>query len=396
MRRLENAGSTKKAGGPGAVFAGGDRPRPAPPAPRAPTPANLYRFVPHWMTFPGRAVPSPAPIAGTPVGPKSMGRTANGSAEERRNRTIDAGAKRRKIPPPGFLSMPARRKKSARHHLVGAHVSIAGGHDKALYRAESIGCEIVQVFTKNNMQWSAKPLTLEAIDAFHKARKENGFDHVFAHSGYLINLAATDPKNLERSRQSLLDELTRCAQLDLPFIVLHPGAHMGAGENAGLKRVTESIDHVLRRYEGDTRIALEITAGQGSCLGARIEHLGAIIEHAAQPERLAVCLDTCHMFAAGYDVRTRRGIDAFVQEFRKHLPWESVVCVHINDSKGSLGSRVDRHELLGRGKIGWECFRVLLHHKAFAKIPLCLETPKGKDNLHDIETLQKLKSARVG
>lgn len=289
-----------------------------------------------------------------------------------------------------------RMSRSKKNFQVGAHLSIAGGHHKALELAADLECEIVQIFTKNNMQWMAQPLGEMAIAAYKQTRKETGKTRVFAHAGYLINLAATNPDNLEKSRESLLLELVRCTQLELPFIVLHPGAHLGAGEEAGLNKILESLDWLFERYTGPTQIALEVTAGQGSCLGGRIEHLAYLIENFSAPERLAVCLDTCHLFSAGYDIRTRNGVEAFVAEFKKHLPWEKVVCVHLNDSKGALGSHLDRHELLGQGKIGWECFDTILHHKAFSKLPLCLETPKGKDNANDREMLKKLKAARDG
>ncbi len=278
---------------------------------------------------------------------------------------------------------------------VGAHVSIAGGHDKALKLALDLGCEVVQVFTKNNMQWLAKPLSDAQVAAYDRARDETGLTNVFGHAGYLINLAATNPVNLEKSRQSLLLELERATQLRLPFLVLHPGAHLGTGEEAGLDRIDESLRWIFERYDGPVRVALEMTAGQGTCLGARIEHIAGLFSRAREPERLAVCLDTCHLFAAGFDIREPEGIDAFIKSFKKQLPWSHVVCLHINDSKGALGSRLDRHEILGKGKIGWTCFETILRHPAFAKIPLCLETPKGKDNINDRETLVTLKAARL-
>lgn len=294
-----------------------------------------------------------------------------------------------------MIKKPIRKKTTGAPHRVGAHLSIAGGHHKAIELATELACEIVQVFTKNNMQWLAPPLTGEAITSFRRARESAEVDQTFAHAGYLINLAATNPQNLEKSRQSLLLELERCSLLDLPFIVLHPGAHLGAGEEAGLHLIAASLKWIFERYTGETKIALEVTAGQGSCLGARVEHLAHLVQQSTQPERLAVCLDTCHLFAAGYDIRTASGVDQFLVEFQRHLPWDKVVCAHLNDSKGELGSRLDRHELLGKGKIGWECFETILNHSAFAELPLCLETPKGKDNANDREMLSRLKAARA-
>lgn len=286
--------------------------------------------------------------------------------------------------------------KMRKDFLVGAHLSIAGGHHKAIEKGEDLGCEVVQIFTKNNMQWLAAPLTEKAIETYKKKKEESSIQTLFGHSGYLINLAATDPEKLEKSRESLLLELERSSQLELPFLVLHPGAHLGAGEEAGIEKIGESLRWIFERYEGSTRIALESTAGQGTYLGGRIEHLAALIQQSPEPERLAVCLDTCHLFVAGYDMRTEADINHFIEEFKKHLPWENVVCVHLNDSKGDLGSHLDRHELLGEGKIGWECFQTIMNHPAFAHIPLCLETPKGKDDSNDRRMLEKLKNARKG
>ncbi len=277
---------------------------------------------------------------------------------------------------------------------VGAHCSIAGGHDKAIYLGQNLGCEVIQVFTKNNMQWFAKPLLQKSIDDYKKAKNETGLKNVFAHAGYLINLATTKPENLEKSRQSLLDELNRSSQLEFPFIVLHPGAHLGKGEEAGLNLIIESLDIVFKKYEGETKIALEITAGSGTVMGNKIEHLAYLIKNSPHGDRLVVCLDTCHLFAAGYDVRTKIGINNFIKEFEKNLAWEKIVCLHMNDSKNDLGSRKDRHELLGKGKIGIECFETIMTHKKFAEIPICLETPKGDDNINDRNTLIQLKKMR--
>lgn len=283
---------------------------------------------------------------------------------------------------------------SPRLPRFGAHVSIAGGHHKALQLAHEVGCEIVQVFTKNNMQWSGPPLSEEAIALYEEARRRLNPALVFAHSGYLINLCATKPDNLTRSRESLLDELTRCNQLDLPFLVLHPGAHLGVGEEAGLALIRESLTWVLERAPGQAQVALEVTAGAGSVLGGRLEHLATIMEGHPHAERLSICLDTCHLFAAGYDLRGEKALETFLTEFDRHLPWEKVVSLHLNDSKGALGSHLDRHDNLGRGQLGWETFLPLLKHPRFAQIPFCLETPKGDKNQNDIQTLRQLKALR--
>lgn len=282
------------------------------------------------------------------------------------------------------------------HHRVGAHCSTQGGHDKAIHLAKEVGCEVVQVFTKNNMQWAAKPLAPEAVAAYEVAKAETGITEVFAHAGYLINLAGNRADNHAKSRASLQDELVRCRQLALPFMVMHPGAHLGEGREVGLKRIVKALDDILGDDDGATRIALEITAGGGSLLGGQVEDLAWLLDHAKHRERLAVCLDTCHLFAAGYDLRSAAAIDDFIGVFSKLIPWEEVVCVHLNDSKGPLGGHKDRHELLGAGELGWTCFETIVRHPAFAAIPLCLETPKGDDNANDSETLERLKAARAG
>lgn len=280
--------------------------------------------------------------------------------------------------------------------LVGAHVSTAGGHYKGIAEAERVGCEIVQFFTKNNMQWDAKPLTAKELELYHQAVAASPIKAVFGHSGYLINLAGPEGSdNLTKSRNSLVMELERCDQLGFPFLVLHPGAHLNQGEEAGLDQILKSLDIVFNRFQGKAQIALETTAGQGSNLGARLEHLQYLYDQCPQRERLVFCLDTCHLFAAGYDLRTASQVDAFVHEFSALLPWDRIRAIHCNDSVGGLGSRKDRHALLGKGAIGWECFHTLLHHPAFRNIPLCLETPKGTHNQNDIDTLAELKRWRA-
>ena len=283
-------------------------------------------------------------------------------------------------------------KKAAPPHLLGAHMSISGGVYRALERARSIDCTAMQIFVKNNMQWFARPFTREEIGAFldHGQRKELGA--VFAHANYLINLAATNPHFHANSIRALSEELTRADQLRLPFIVLHPGAHLGAGEEAGLEKVVESIDRIFAGIpKVKTRLALETTAGQGSCLGHKFEHLAFIITHVREPERLCVCLDTAHVFAAGSDLTSEAATRRVFREFERAIGLQHLVALHLNDSKTARGSRVDRHEHIGQGQIGLEAFRFIMRDRRFRKIPKVLETPKGKELLEDVENMRTLR-----
>ncbi|MEO7168369.1 MAG: deoxyribonuclease IV [Spartobacteria bacterium] len=286
----------------------------------------------------------------------------------------------------------ATRAKAAIPHLLGAHMSIAGGAQRAIERARSIECTAMQIFVKNNMQWFARPLIREEIKAFREHAQRAELAAVFAHANYLINLAATNPQFLANSIRALSEELTRADQLGLPFLVLHPGAHLGAGEESGLDKVVTSIDQVFARVpKVKTRIALETTAGQGSCLGHRFEHLAAIISKVRAPERLCVCLDTAHVFAAGYDLTTTEGTRQTFREFDRTIGLEQLVALHLNDSKTGRGSRVDRHEHIGKGQIGLEAFRFIMRDRRFRKIPKVLETPKGKELHEDVENMKTLR-----
>ncbi|MGI8889920.1 MAG: deoxyribonuclease IV [Chthoniobacterales bacterium] len=281
--------------------------------------------------------------------------------------------------------------------LLGAHMSISGGAPRAIERARSIESTAMQIFVKNNMQWFARPLTREEISAFLEHAQRAELSAVFAHANYLINLAATNPQFHRNSLRALAEELTRADQLELPFLVLHPGAHLGAGEEAGLKKVVSSIDRVLARIpKVKTRLALETTAGQGSCLGHRFEHLAHIMTHVREPERLCVCLDTAHVFAAGYDLTTAPGTRATFRDFDRTIGLRHLVALHLNDSKTARGSRVDRHEHIGQGQIGPEAFRVIMRDRRFRKIPKVLETPKGKDLREDVENMQRLRDLAEG
>jgi deoxyribonuclease-4 len=283
--------------------------------------------------------------------------------------------------------------------LLGAHMSIAGGVHGAIERACSIRCTAIQIFVKNNMQWFARPLTREEIQAFLNHAQRCQLASVFAHANYLINLAATTPQFHANSIRALTEELTRADQLELPFLVMHPGAHMGAGEEAGLRKIAASIDRVLAGIpKVKTKIALETTAGQGSSLGHRFEELAFIIENVSEPERLCVCLDTAHVFAAGYDITSEAAVKKTFREFDRIIGRERLVAIHMNDSKTGRGSRVDRHAHIGQGQIGLAAFRFIMNAARFRKVPKVLETPKGQDLKEDVmnmKTLLKLVSPRL-
>ncbi|NPV30428.1 MAG: deoxyribonuclease IV [Firmicutes bacterium] len=276
---------------------------------------------------------------------------------------------------------------------LGAHMSIAGGVDKAVLRGASIGCETIQIFTKNTNQWRAKPLGPEEIARFQEARARTGIEPIFAHTSYLINLGSPQEELWEKSLASLLLEMERCAALGLPYLVMHPGAHLGAGEEAGLDRITRGLNEILARTEeSGVMVLLEVTAGQGSNLGWRFEHLARLLEDSFYPERLGVCFDTCHAFAAGYDLRTPEAYAKTFDEFEKIIGIRQLKAVHLNDSRGELGSRLDRHEHIGLGRIGLEAFRLLLNDPRLRSLPMVLETPKGPDMKEDVQNLATLRS----
>jgi deoxyribonuclease-4 len=261
--------------------------------------------------------------------------------------------------------------------MFGSHLSIAGGMHNALLEAEGFGFDTVQVFTKNQQQWKCKPLDLEAIQLWTTHRDRLKFKFTVSHDSYLINLASPDDRLWQASIDLFVEELLRCAQLGIPYLVTHPGAHVGSGEEAGLSRIAAGLDESHSRVPADSVVTcLEITAGQGSSLGYRLEHLAEIIERSRNPERLAVCLDTAHLFAAGYDIRGKE-YDSFRKQLEKLIGLSRIKVLHLNDSKKELGSRVDRHEHIGLGKIGETGFIPLLRDPAWKDIPKILETPKG-------------------
>ena len=275
---------------------------------------------------------------------------------------------------------------------LGAHESIAGGLHKAFDRARSVGCEAVQIFVKSNRAWAVKPLTEDDVIRFKARAEETSIWPVVGHASYLLNLATPDDALWTRSRDMLIVELERCEALGVPYLVIHPGSHVGSGEEAGLARVARALGEVhAATPDLDARILLETTAGQGTNLGYSFEHLAWLMEHAPEGERLDVCLDTCHVFAAGYDLRTPEGYAATMEGFDRIIGLERLKAIHLNDSKGDLGSHKDRHEHIGQGRIGLEGFRHMLNDLRLEGLPGLLETPKSDDLHEDRENLAVLR-----
>jgi deoxyribonuclease-4 len=280
--------------------------------------------------------------------------------------------------------------------MFGSHLSIAGGMHNALLKAEEYSFATVQVFTKNQQQWKCKPLDQSCIEQWTTHRDRLKFKKTVSHDSYLINLASADENLWRKSIELFVEEITRCKLLGIPYLVTHPGAHLGTGEEVGMRRVAQALDIVHDQVGAcETITCLEITAGQGSSLGYKLEHLAEIIEQVKQPTRLGVCLDTAHLFAAGYDFRGQK-YDKFRREIEKTIGIRRVKVLHLNDSKKALGSRVDRHDHIGRGTIGLEGFRPFVRDEAFVDIPKILETPKlkaedGRDwDQINFETLRSL------
>jgi len=271
-------------------------------------------------------------------------------------------------------------------------MSTAGGVHTAVDRAMSIGCTALQVFTKNNNQWTAKPLVHEDIENYKRKIEEATIEPVMAHDSYLINLCATNPDTLERSRAAFIDELSRCEQLGIQLLNFHPGAHGGAGEEDGIKGVIESLNIAHEKTKGFKVLSVvETSAGQGTAVGYKFEHLEKIVNGVDKPERMAVCIDTCHIFAAGYDIRTEETYAATFEEFETIIGLNRLAAFHFNDSKKEFGSHGDRHEHIGKGMIGAAGFSFLMNDERFTHIPKILETPKSKDLHEDVENLKVLR-----
>jgi deoxyribonuclease-4 len=271
-------------------------------------------------------------------------------------------------------------------------MSIAGGCDRAVWAAHAIPFQTVQLFTKNNNRWDGIALTDAHAEAFRSALEQTGLVDPVAHTSYLINLASPDEALRRKSIAAMVEEVERCEKLGIGDLVLHPGAHMGEGEEAGLERVARGLDEVCRRTSGcAVLIDLETTAGQGTCLGHRFEHLRGILDRAGRPERLGVCADTCHIFAAGYPLGTPEEYDETIDRLVRSVGLDRLRVWHLNDSCREFGSRVDRHAAIGDGRMGLEPFRHLVNDPRFRGLPMILETPKGTIDGEDLD----VRNARV-
>jgi deoxyribonuclease IV len=274
--------------------------------------------------------------------------------------------------------------------ILGAHQSIAGGHCRAVELAKEHGCQCVQLFTKNSNQWSGKPIAPEEAGRFRETLRNLGIAHPIAHDSYLINLASPDCRLWERSVAAFIEELRRADCLGIPYVVTHPGSYTTATEAEGLRNVILALDKVCSEAKSHNLSAeclLETTAGQGTNLGWRFEHLATILEGVKNPDKVNVCFDTCHVFAAGYPLTPRREYEATMQEFDRVVGLQRIKAFHLNDSRRELGSRVDRHEHIGRGAIGVEAFRNLLRDPRFEDVPMYLETPKGEENGENLDVI---------
>jgi len=274
--------------------------------------------------------------------------------------------------------------------LLGAHISTQGGLHTVFERAAAIKATALAMFAKNSNQWKGKTLTDEAIAEFNEARNVGP---IVTHASYLINLATTNPEFHAKSIAGMIDELDRAERLGIHAVVLHPGAHLGAGPDKGLDQIARSLDQVHAAIPNHRVVTLlETAAGQGSCLGCTFEELGQVISLVDDKRRVGVCIDTCHVFAAGYDIRTRAGYESMIEEVERHVGIENVGAFHINDSKRELGSRVDRHEHIGKGQLGLDAFSFVLNDPRFRRVPKMIETPKTVETVSDRRNLRLLRS----
>lgn len=276
--------------------------------------------------------------------------------------------------------------------LFGAHESIAGGVFNAVERGRLATCDTIQMFNKSNNQWRAKKIDDKELKKYFETIESTGVSVAVSHTSYLVNIASPDETLREKSYLALKEEMERCDVLKIPHLVMHPGSHVGSGEEAGLERIADNISRIFDELRNNTVILLlETTAGQGSNLGYTFEQLAAIINRVEQPEKLGVCLDTCHIFAAGYPLIEPKDYQATMKNFDDILGLERLKIIHMNDSKRELGSKIDRHEHIGKGHIGLEGFRNIVNDPRLKNVPMIIETPKEDDLAEDIENLKVLR-----
>jgi deoxyribonuclease-4 len=283
--------------------------------------------------------------------------------------------------------------KQEKKLLLGAHMSISGGLSKAVERGVNAGCTTIQIFTRNSNQWKARHLTDEDAEQFLAAQRESRISPVVAHTGYLINMAAPDDGVYQRSIAGLVEELERADKLKIADLVLHPGSPLDQGEEYGMKKIIDSLNHCFDKTPAaKTRVALECTAGQGSHLGFTFEQIAAMIDGVEDKNRVSVCVDTCHIFAAGYDIRTEDAYETTIATFKKVIGLKYLKVIHLNDSIKGLGSRVDRHTHIGQGEIGKDAFKFIMQDARLDSIPKLLETPKdGEEYEADKKNLAVLR-----
>ncbi len=279
----------------------------------------------------------------------------------------------------------------ANRPLLGAHISIAGGIEKSLIRGYDLGCNTIQIFTKNSRGWRERYLERAEIDAFHETIKKTCIDPIISHGSYLINLASTDNETHRKSINAMLCEMERCELLNIAYLVMHPGSHKGSGELSGIEKISDSINLIHQKTAGcSVKILLEMTAGQGTSLGYRLEHIAEIIERTEEKSRIGFCFDTCHAFAAGYELRIKSSYEKILKDIEEITGTEKLMVIHLNDSQNDCGTRVDRHDHIGQGLIGKRPFRWIMNDERLKNIPKIIETPKAKSK--DKDNLKLLRS----
>jgi len=271
-------------------------------------------------------------------------------------------------------------------------MSVSGGLHNAMIEGKRVACDVVQLFSKNSNQWNAKPLSVDDIALFKKTRDETGIVPMMVHSSYLINLCTPIDAAWMKSLEALYVEMERVEALEIPYLVLHPGAHVGSGVEAGVARAAAALNMLHSRTAGfKMKILIELTAGQGTCIGHRFEEVGDIFKQTTDRDRMGICFDTCHVFAAGYDMRTKEQYEETMASLDQFVGLDYVKAFHINDCKKELGCRVDRHEHIGQGKMGIAPFTYLMNDLRFLGLPMVLETPKGVDLKEDVINLSVLR-----